>query len=194
MGRTHRRLFHLETLTPSSGPHCILTKRRRSCITTCSMFRKSRAAHRKHGITTIMVSTMYASSFLVLQQRDGAVGMPESDPPGFFLHGDARPRIVVTRAKHHRRTARLGDDRFCVRCGCHILVKPSDPPRQPLTALARPQPLLGMVVQPQGGPVPPEGNRRLAKQADGPRGADGHGVGREGTGVVWEVVFGRDWA
>jgi hypothetical protein len=122
--------------------------------------------------------------FLVFQQRDGTVGMPESDAPRFFLHRDARPRLVVAHAKHHGRI--VG---WCCR-GCLLTAKPSDPPRQPLTAVARPQPLQRMAIQPQGGPVPAERHGRLARQAAG--GADGHAAGNVGAEVVWEVVFGGD--
>lgn len=46
-----------------------------------------------------------------------------------------------------------------------------------------------MIVQPQRRAVASEGHRRLPKQADGR--AD-HSVSRARTGVIWEVVLGRD--
>lgn len=140
-----------------------------------------KALCRKHGIRRYGYPR--SDVFSVLQQRDGTVGMSKSDPPGFFLHRDARPRLVAAHAKHHRRIARGGQ------CCVQLTAKPSDPPRQPLTVVTRP--FRRMTIQPQRGPVPPKRHRRLAKHAAGQ--ADGHAAGNAGAGVVWEVIFGRDW-
>lgn len=122
--------------------------------------------------------------------------MSYRDPPRFFIHRDARPRIVVAYTKHHRRAARFRDGGFFARRwdlrdqfpAPIPTPKLEHRPGQSLTAFTRSSPpLFCIIVQPERGAVSSKGHCRLAKQANGRT----DGVDETRTDIVREVIFGR---